>query len=332
MRSSSVVREKDWLRRRVSAGVVRAGCKFVPRGNASNPKLRACVPPLSLAPMMLKKRATRKLTHIWARLRPSYRLNGLTIPGDEGNVSLYFWEPKWKAALISRFLASSPGVFIDVGANVGQTLLDYCASPAKSGYLGFEPNPACATRLREIIKASALGDCAVVPAALSAATGIIQLHLSTAAQTDDCATHVAELRPEAELEAINIAAYRFDEIAEELLHGRPISLIKIDVERGELDVLLGMERLMIERRTPIICEVLHHHDADVREASVKHHRALADLIRSRQYCIFRIDKTQQEGDLAGFTRIEAFPDEVWGGDNQHLCDYLLLPEEAGPPT
>lgn len=280
---------------------------------------------------MLKQRATRKLTHIWARLRPSYRQNGVTIPADEGNIPLYFWEPTWKTALISRFLTSSPGVFLDVGANVGQTLLDYCASPSRSDYLGFEPNPACAARLAEIIKSSALEDCSVVPAALSAATGIIQLHLSGNAQTDTCATHVGELRPEAGLEAINIAAYRFDDIAEELLRGRSISLVKIDVERGELDVLRGMERLMIEGRTPIMCEVLHHHDPGTREASLKHHRELADLIRSRQYYIFRIDKTQHEGDLAGFTRVDAFPDEVYGDDNQHLCDYLLLPEEAGPP-
>lgn len=280
---------------------------------------------------MLKKRATRKLTHIWARLRPSYRQNGITIPADEGNIPLYFWEPTWKAALISRFLTASPGVFLDVGANVGQTLLDYCASPSRSGYLGFEPNPACAARLREIIKSSALEDCSVVPAALSAAAGIIQLHLSSNAQTDTCATHVGELRPEPGQEAINIAAYRFDDISDELLRGRPISLVKIDVERGELDVLRGMEHLMLERRTPIMCEVLHHHDPDTRQANVKHHRELADLIRSRQYCIFRIDKTKHEGDLAGFTRIEAFPDEVYGDHNQHLCDYLLLPEEARPP-
>jgi FkbM family methyltransferase len=280
---------------------------------------------------MLKKRATRKLTHIWARLRPSYHQNGVTIPADEGNIPLYFWEPTWKAALVSRFLASSPGVFIDVGANVGQTLLDYCASPAKSGYLGFEPNPACAARLGEIIKSSALADCAVVPAALSAATGIIQLHLSSDAPTDTCATHVGESRPEAGLEAINIAAYRFDDISDALLRGRRISLVKIDVERGELDVLRGMERLMLERRTPIMCEVLHHHNPDTRETSLNHHRQLAELILSRQYCIFRIDKTQHEGDLAGFTRMEAFPDEVYGHGNQHLCDYLLLPEEAGPP-
>lgn len=182
------------------------------------------------------------------------------------------------------------------------------------------------------IKTSALEDCSVIPAALSEATGIIQLHLSGDAQTDTCATHVGELRPEAGLATINIAAYRFDDIAEELLGGRPISLVKIDVERGELDVLRGMERLMLERRTPIMCEVLHHHDPGTREASLKHHRELADLIRSRQYRIFRIDKTQHEGDLAGFTPVEAFPDEVYGDDNQHLCDYLLLPEEAGPPT
>jgi hypothetical protein len=172
----------------------------------------------------------------------------------------------------------------------------------------------------------------VVPAALSAAAGIIQLHLSSNAQTDTCATHVGELRPEAGLETINIAAYRFDDISEELLRERSISLVKIDVERGELDVLRGMERLMLERRTPIMCEVLHHHDPGTREASIRHHRELADLIRSRQYCIFRIDKTKHEGDLAGFTRMEAFPDEVYGDDNQHLCDYLLLPEEARPPS
>lgn len=277
---------------------------------------------------MIKQRAARKLTHIWTRFRPVYRQNGVTIPGDEGNIPLYFWEPTWKTELISRYSTASPGLFIDVGANVGQTLLDYCKSPVQGGYVGFEPNPACAARLREIIKSSGLSDCAVIPAALSASTAIIKLHLR--GTTDTCATHDGESRPEQGMEAIHIASYRFDDIAEQILRDRPVSLVKIDVERGELDVLSGMERLMSEQRPPIICEVLHHHDAADQSRSLARHVALVDLIQSRGYNIFRIDKTKHEGGLAAFTPVEAFPNEVYSHHNAHLCDYLLFPEERHP--
>ena len=59
------------------------------------------------------------------------------------SLAFLYWEPSWKAEIIRAVLAKRPGVFLDVGANVGTTLLDYlaCDHPPAS-YVGFEPNPS----------------------------------------------------------------------------------------------------------------------------------------------------------------------------------------------
>ena len=54
--------------------------------------------------------------------------------------SIAFWRPDWKTQLIRHFLEQRRGLFIDVGANVGQTLLDYLSCSPRHGYLGFEPS------------------------------------------------------------------------------------------------------------------------------------------------------------------------------------------------
>ena len=63
-----------------------------------------------------------------------------------------FWLPSWKTDLIKRLVSPDDGAFIDVGANVGQTLLDILSSHPTAQYIGFEPNPSCVFYLQSLIK------------------------------------------------------------------------------------------------------------------------------------------------------------------------------------
>ncbi len=65
-----------------------------------------------------------------------------------------FMTEMWMVEVLKRLLPLKPGTFIDVGANIGQTLLKLRAVSQSTPYLGFEPNPACAAYMQELILAN----------------------------------------------------------------------------------------------------------------------------------------------------------------------------------
>ena len=137
-------------------------------------------------------------------------------------------------------------MFIDVGANVGQTLLDYCAAASGAGYLGFEPNPLCSSHLASIIEKNTLEDCRVIPAGLSDANGVAELLLEDLGDAEPAATMISDLRPGRIYRSVLICCLRFDDLAASIVNG-PIALMKIDVEGAELLALRGMKRTLREQ-------------------------------------------------------------------------------------
>ena len=53
------------------------------------------------------------------------------------------WAGSWKAIVFERLVQGSRPIFVDVGANIGQTLLEIFATHPDAGYVGFEPIPPC---------------------------------------------------------------------------------------------------------------------------------------------------------------------------------------------
>jgi hypothetical protein len=73
------------------------------------------------------------------------------VDGDD-TLQNVFWAKSWKTELIERLLGPESGLFVDVGANLGQTLLDLWSINPNIPYLGFEPNLACICYLKELIQ------------------------------------------------------------------------------------------------------------------------------------------------------------------------------------
>jgi FkbM family methyltransferase len=263
----------------------------------------------------------------WSAVRPRFRKSvGKTsvrvvshAPEARG---LVYWTPGWKTALIDRVLASRRGVFLDVGANIGQTLLDYCASQNRHGYLGFEPLVTCADHLHTIIRDNDLADCRVLPAALSDKTSIIKLFRNS--EADSCATVVEGLRPTRRDSAELVSTFRFDEIAPQLLED-PVALVKIDVEGGELGVLRGMAGTLSRQKPWIVCEVLRRDPAADPSVYERRMKALESLLGDLGYSIWNLLKTGDARGVQGLNRIESFPLEPWSPENQEMCDYLFAP-------
>jgi FkbM family methyltransferase len=236
------------------------------------------------------------------------------------------WEYGWKAEVIHQILKISDGDFIDVGANIGQTLLDFNWGRIGGRYLGFEPNPASFVSLFELVEEKKINNCLILPVGLFDATKVLNLGLLPHTSTDVSASVVPNLRPARKKTVRPVVCCRFDDIRSDL-GITSIGLIKIDVEGAELFVLRGMEVSLRTMRSPILCEILYadaHADILHYEANLREIERFLDEIK---YDIFRILMDQSGKRFVGLLKVSALPIKVWALENAHECDYVLIPSE-----
>ena len=259
------------------------------------------------------------------RMRVGNHVFEITVRPDTADILT--WRPSWKTRLIGDVQVLRGGRFLDVGANIGQTLLDYCAGTERNGYLGFEPISRCADHLKTLTDDNKLLDCAIVPAALSNRNAILKLHRDQHFSTDSGATLLEELRPNAGVKIDLVSCYRFDDIRGDIGATGPFGLIKIDVEGAELNVIEGMEGTICSDRPWILCEVL---DRDIAADADAHQRrcgTLYERMRDLEYDIMRIQKTFEEDAVLKLIPINEFPNRVFTECSRHECDYLFVPSK-----
>lgn len=225
------------------------------------------------------------------------------------------WE-RWLDPALERLLAGRPGTFVDVGVHLGQTLLKVKRLSPRTPYVGFEPNLATLAQVRAMVRRRRLEGCDFYPLALGAAPGVATLH-SRGGDSDAAASLVDGFRHDefyAGSRVVSVAA------GDDLLAAagrRPVALIKIDVEGGELDVLLGLQNTLAGDRPPIFCEVLPVYDpaAAIGAFRLRRQEAIEQMLRGLDYRIFRIahDGVLRPLDGIGIHR------------RLDLCDYLFLP-------
>jgi FkbM family methyltransferase len=237
------------------------------------------------------------------------------------------WRPNWKAELIARVLEDRHGAFIDVGANVGHTLLDFLWCRTSCPYVGFEPNAECAGFLQQLIFENTLANCAVVPVGLADRAAVVKLFVPLGDSSSG--TMLAKLRPGRPEREIFVSCVPFDDVWQ-TMGNPPISLVKIDVEGAELEVLTGMSGALSEQRPPVLCEVLH---ADARadlDAYAERTRALSRLLADADYLAYRVVK--QGSSYAGLERVDGFPVWRWDQLRAEACDYLFIHRSADSPA
>ena len=159
---------------------------------------------------------------------------------------------RWRVLELGMDLISPGSRVIDVGANIGVYALPWAAINADVTVHCFEPNPAVRSRLARNV-------------ALNRLTARIRLH--TEALSDHAGT--ATLYGNDDMSSLNKGVYtgarqavptevplaRLDDIFD--IEGPPLSLMKIDVQGHELEVLRGAHAV-ISRHRPVL--ILEHED------------------------------------------------------------------------
>jgi len=247
----------------------------------------------------------------------------LVHASGKGAPVLKRWSPNWMSNLLTKIIPLSPGLFIDAGANVGQTLLAYKVANGNE-YLGIEPNPICAGFVDELISYNGASDSKIVPLALADKNGISRLF--TSYPTDTGATMVTNLRSiEGRHEQI-IPTYTLDYLVE-LLEVPDVGIIKIDVESFELEVIRGMRKILSEKAPLVICEILGTANGRPLEIKKERNNEIYQILLEAGYTIYRLKKSGDASEVVGLEVVKLFPDLYWSEETNEMFDYLFVPAD-----
>lgn len=231
-------------------------------------------------------------------------------------------EYHWMSNLIKKLFALKKGAFLDIGANVGQSLLIVKSFDEDMHYYGFEPNPRCVFYLKELTYLNKFTNCYILPIGLYVHSDILELYQK--GKVDGAATIIRGFREGAKWNYSTdyIPVFSGDEVISKLGIIN-ISIIKIDVEGGELEVLQGLANSVKKYRPFIICEILPLYDINKERHQDRKKRQdiLIEMIKQNDYSIYRIIKNAS-GEIV-FRRL----DNIEIHSEPALCDYVFVPSE-----
>ncbi len=268
--------------------------------------------------MLRALRRTGLLGHLNFKLNVRISGRRYMVPIRAGiGMNLLVKDEAWMHILLEHLLSLFPGTFVDVGVNVGQTLTKVKAIEPQRDYVGFEPNPVCIHYAQELARLNGCEQVRVVPTGLSDRDGLVHFEHHTASLDDPAATLVSGFRPGFEVfRKYIIAVLRMDTALKELGNVR-IGIVKIDVEGGEREVLLGMEDQLKQHRPAVVLEIL----AIGKQAQrLPRQEDVEAVFKRARYRLHRIGKGE------GLS-LETLHGSIGVGDESRSTNYLALPEE-----
>lgn len=152
---------------------------------------------------------------------------------------------RWIAGELAR---ANPGLFVDVGANIGWHVLHAAKSGKVTGVVAFEPDPVNLSLLDRNLSANAESNVVLIGAAVGARRGTIRLHRYKTSNMGRHSTltdygYGSRIVPLIDLDGA------LDDLG---FAGNEISVLKIDVEGGEPDVIAGAGRASKRTRAVIL--------------------------------------------------------------------------------
>lgn len=233
-----------------------------------------------------------------------------------GNI---FGSEKWMRTVLELLLKGFRGCFVDVGVNVGQTLIKVKSIDREIEYIGFEPNPICVFYTERLIAANQFPHTRIIPAGVSNNNEIVTLKYFGADAVDSAASIIDNFRPgekvmqEKQVVVVSGALVKIDQ---------KIGVVKIDVEGAELFVIEGLRSFLERDRPAVVMEILPVYTAENRDRLTRQ-ETLLGIFREIGYQAHRILKNTDDT-LKGIVPID---DIGIHGDVVH-SDYIFVPREA----
>jgi FkbM family methyltransferase len=142
--------------------------------------------------------------------------------------------------------------FIDIGVNIGQTIVKVKAHYPGIEYFGFEPNYNCVKYVERLVELNNFERIRIFPIGLGEVSGVFPLFVDN--EIASSATFLEDLRNSTKgLKKLYLPVFKFDDLE---LYFPNRTLVKIDVEGFELEAIRGMESFLKSGIRNVICEVL----------------------------------------------------------------------------
>ena len=174
-------------------------------------------------------------------------------------------------------------VFIDVGVNLGQTLMKIKSIHPAVQYIGFEPNPDCVYYVDYLIRLNQLSNTQLNCLALGDRQDYLNLNFKGLQDTratllnDKKLLQTLDLNRKVPVIPLDDLHYEFD--------SNLTVILKVDVEGFELEVFKGAEKF-IDRYKPILLfEILPDHSEKEKEDK---QMEIFHFLKSKNYMIYLI--------------------------------------------
>ena len=224
---------------------------------------------------------------------------------------------KWMSDLFRHIFKYTDDSFLDIGVNLGQTLIKAKTVDPARKYIGIEPNPSCVFYLRELIRVNGWSDVMIVPVGIY--THECLLNLTGRNDTDGSSTIIDDFKPASsagETTQTLVPLFSFSTLQKSIPETK-IGLVKIDVEGGELEVMQNLSSRLMKDRPLVIIEVWNN-DGD--PAKIARSSALKTLIEELEYRVLSWDISDDKHRAVNFR-------EATLGEHEGTDNYLLLPAE-----
>ena len=265
----------------------------------------------------LNKFRLLRYLNINGRIKLNNKKFEIPILQKVGFENLFMSEP-WMIEILKIALPIENRCFVDVGVNVGQTLMKLRSVSSEIKYIGFEPNPMCVYYVSQLVKENDLKNTSIIPVGVSDNTEIGVLNFFYSSVTDSSASMIAEFRPEQKIERKEyIPLFDLNRI-KNAIDFNAISVLKVDVEGAELEVLESFYSAIKEYLPLILIEILPAYNED-NIFRIERQNRIQNMLIKAEYSIFRVIK---ENDI--LLDLEEIPNiEIHSDLNR--CEYVMVP-------
>jgi FkbM family methyltransferase len=215
------------------------------------------VPLVGPALKKFTRMAIPRETRVWVDIHAGLG-KGLALHLDP-RFEMDYASGKYEVHLQKALLAHlQPGsVVYDVGAHIGVVSIFASELVGSTGAVfAFEADPENAKRIEDHVRRNSLGQIQVFSCAVWSSPGQLSFERASAQSSRNQGSVVATSGQAKDV--IVVQSISLDNFAHEHL---PPTLIKIDVEGAEAEVLRGCEQIFSRSHPVLICEV-HHRDAE----------------------------------------------------------------------
>jgi FkbM family methyltransferase len=245
----------------------------------------------------------------------------LTIPvlGQLGKGNLSPREV-WMFELLSKIIHFKNGSFIDVGINIGQTLIHFKSLKNDMPYIGFEPNPTCIYYTQQLIKYNKWTNCTVIPCAIFHSNELTPINYYSIG-TDSMASLVNNFREDRKVVKSEVVAGYNNFVVGTILKGNEIAYLKLDVEGFEYDVIIELQSQIVTDRPFVIAEFLPPNTSNYISQNGKINKTF-EFFDGIDYSSFRVIKNKKN-------RIEELQKVIdpLDGLTRNTADHLFCPNE-----